>query len=187
MSIEESLKIMQEMISHARGKMQKASFYFITWGWVMTFANLGMYGLLKFTDYPFPYLVWLIIIPAWIVTMVHGSREEKAVGKRTHLDHITMWLWIAFGIAVLPFVIFLAKINYHINPVVLVMAAIPTFLSGIMLKFTPLVWGGISFYVLGAICFLVSPVDQYLVGGLAIFCGYLIPGYLLKAQRENHA
>lgn len=182
----QSLDLIQSMINQAQGNLLKNSFYFILWGWAITIANLGMYGLYKFSDFPYPYLVWLIAIPAWIITMVYGARQGSTAGKKTHLDKVNMWMWIGYGFGVLPFILFMEKIGYNVNPVVIVLTSIPTFLTGMMLKFRPLIWGGISFYLFGIICFMVSPLNQYLVGAVAIVCGYLIPGYLLKTTREKN-
>lgn len=185
-SAQQSLDLIQTMIKQAQGNMLNNSFYFILWGWAIVFANIGMYSLYKFTDYEHPYIVWLIAIPAWAITMIYGSRQGRQAVKKTHLDRVNMWLWISFGLTILPFVVFMQKIGFNINPVVLIITASPTFLAGIMLKFKPLILGGISFYIFGIVCFMVSPIDQYLVGAVAITCGYLIPGYLLKTTREKH-
>lgn len=185
-SPQQSLDLIQAMIKQAQGNLLNNSFYFILWGWAILLANLGMYGLYKFTDFPYPYMVWLVAIPAWVVTMIYGSKQGRKAGKKTHLDKINMWMWICFGFSILPFLIFMSKIGYNVNPVVLVITAVPTFLTGIILKFRPLVMGGVSFYIFGTLCFMVSPLDQYLVGAVAIACGYLIPGYLLKNLREKN-
>lgn len=183
-SAQQSLDLIQSMIRRAQGNVRANSFYFLLWGWIVTAANLGMYSLMKFTDYEHPYIVWLLIIPAWIVTMIYGSRQDRQARARTPIDRVNMWLWIAYGIAILPFVLFMEEIRYNINPVILIVTAVPTFLSGIIIRFRPLLIGGILFYLFGMLCFMVDPINQYLVGGLAIICGYLIPGYLLKHQKE---
>ncbi|MEQ8424172.1 MAG: hypothetical protein RIA63_05640, partial [Cyclobacteriaceae bacterium] len=166
--------------------LMKNSFYFILWGWAIALGNVGMYSLYKFSDFEYPYVVWLIAIPAWIITMIYGSRQGKQAGKKTHLDRINMWLWISFGLSILPFIVFMQKIDFNINPIILIITSVPTFLTGIMLRFKPLIFGGVSFYVFGIICFTVSPLNQYLVGAIAIICGYLIPGYLLRTTREKN-
>jgi len=182
----QSLDLIQSMIRQAQGNMLNNSFYFILWGWTVVIANIGVYILFQFTEVPYPHLMWLIAIPAWIVTMVHGSRQGKLPGKTTHLDRVNMWLWISYGLCILPFVVFMQKINYNVNPVILLLTSLPTFLGGIMLRFRPLILGGISFYLFAIVCFVVSPLNQYLVGAVAITCGYLIPGYLLRATREKN-
>jgi hypothetical protein len=182
----QSLDIIQSMILQAQGNMGNNSFYFILWGWVVVAANLGMYFMIKFTEFQYPHLIWLIAIPAWVITMIHGSRQGRKERKTSHLDKINMWLWIGYGLCLLPFIAFMIKLNYQVNPIILIVTALPTFVTGIMLKFRPLIMGSISFYVFGIICFLVSPINQFHIGGIAIACGYLIPGYLLRATREKN-
>ena len=186
LSPQQSLDLIQSMIRQAHGNMSSNSFYLILWGWVVVAANLGMYCMIQFTDISYPQLIWLIAIPAWVISMVHGARQGRKEHKTSHLDKVNMWLWIAFGICILPVIAFMSKLNFQVNPLILIITALPTFVTGIMIKFKPLIWGGISFYVLGIICFMVSPIHQFLIGGVAVTCGYLIPGYLLKAIRKKN-
>lgn len=185
LSPRQSLDVITTMISQAQGKMRNNSFYFLLWGWTVALANFGMYSLMEFTDYPHPYFVWTITIPAWIITMIYGSRQDKQAAVSTHLDKINMWLWIGYGVTILPVVFFMSKINFNINPLILIITAMPTFLTGIMLRFRPLLFGGINFWAFGILAFLVDNQTQYLVGGIAIILGYLVPGYLLKTTHEN--
>ena len=101
----------------------------------------------------------------------------------THLDVISKWIWIGFGLSTFIIVFFGKTINYQINPVVLTCAAIPTFVSGVILKFKPLKVGGIAFWTLGIVTFLVPNENQFLISALAIAIGYLVPGYLLRARK----
>jgi hypothetical protein len=186
LSAEQSLGIISQMIRQAQGKVQQSSFYFLLWGWVITLANLGMYCTLVFTAYDeYAPFFWLLPIPAWIATIIYGRSQERSSSTTSHLDKISMWLWIFTGIAILPVIIFGYQINYQINPIVLTLVSIPTFVSGIIIRFRPLLAGGISFIILSIVCFLVDGPTQYLIGGVAMILGYLIPGYLLKYQKEQ--
>lgn len=186
LSAEQSFGIISQMIRQAQGKVQQSSFYFLLWGWVITLANLGMYCTLAFTEYDeYAPFFWLLTIPAWVATIIYGRKQDKSSSSTSHLDTISMWLWIFTGIAILPVIIFGYQINYQINPIVLILISIPTFVSGIIIKFRPLLAGGISFLILSIVCFLVDGQTQYLVGGVAMILGYLIPGYLLKYQKEQ--
>jgi hypothetical protein len=71
LSAQESLDIITTMISEAKGKAQQNGFHFLLWGWVVAMANLGMYILTQL-DYPRPYIVWAITIPAWITSLYDG-------------------------------------------------------------------------------------------------------------------
>jgi hypothetical protein len=179
LSPKESLAVISAMIQQAQGKMRNNSFYFLLWGWAITLANFGMYALMKL-NYAHPYVVWLVSIPAWVITMIYGSKQDKQAGVSTHLDKVNMWMWICYGISIAPIVFFMDKINYQINPIILIMTGVPTFLTGILLRFKPLMFGGINFWLMGIACFMVDSQTQYLIGGFAIMLGYLVPGYMLR-------
>ncbi len=187
LSPQQSLDLISTMIRQAQGNISSASFYFLLWGWVIAFCNLGMYYFLKFTTYPAHYvaLVWTLAIPAWIVTMIYASKQDKSRVVITHLDKISMWLWIGLGFTILPAWIFGAKTNWMVNAIILMPVGLATFVSGVILKFRPLIFGGITFWIAGILCYLVHPIDQYLVGCFAMIFGYIVPGYLLRNIKSD--
>jgi hypothetical protein len=180
LTTQESLDIITSMIRQAQGNISGSSKYFLLWGWCIALSNIGMYGLTKFTSYPHPYFIWLLTIPALVVTVIYGINERNHGSVQTHLDKVTMWLWIGFCIGIIPIIAFGSKINFQINALILLLTALPTFLSGIILRFKALIIGGISLWIFSIISFTVDLSTQPLVGGIAMIIGYLIPGYMLK-------
>lgn len=181
---QQSLDLITRMIDQAKGNIQRNAFYFLFWGWVVALANLGMYVLAKL-DYQHPYAIWLITIPAWVYTMVTSLRNKGNRSLATHLDRISSSMWLAFGVCIFTLVAFGSSINYQLGPVILLIAAIPTFASGVIMKFKPLMIGGVLFWVCSIVSFLVGRDLQPLVGALAIGAGYLVPGYMLKKTGTN--
>ncbi len=177
---EQSLDVITSMINQAKGNMQRSSFYFLLWGWTIVIANLGVYLLLKFTSVTNPFMMFGVTIPAAVIAIIYSIRNSKRVIVKTHLDNISNWMWIGFGITCFIFAVFGRNINWQINPIIITMCAIPTFLSGIMLRFKPLMFGGITFWIFGLIIFLVPVEIQFLLAAIAVALGYLIPGYLLR-------
>ncbi len=184
LSPQQSLDVITSMISQAQGNMQKNSFYFLLWGWTILIANLGVYALIKFTDYPNPFLFWAVVIPSAIISGVYGSRMERNALVITHLDSITKWIWMGFGITCFIIVFFGKQINWQINPVILTCAAVPTFVSGVILRFNPLKFGGIAFWLTGILAFMIRDENQLLIAATGISMGYIIPGYALR--KRNH-
>lgn len=176
---EQSLEFITSMIRQAKGNMQRNSFFFLLWGWTIVVANLGVYTLIKLNA-PNPYWMFLVTIVAAIVTMIYGFRQGRKEVTPTHLDTIHKWLWMGFGITCFIFWVFGKQIGWQINPVIITLCGVPTFISGAMLRFKPLMLGGISFWVFGCIIFLVGTETQFLLAAIAVTTGYLVPGYLLK-------
>ena len=184
LTTQESLSIITEMINNAKGNVKENSIYFLLWGSVIALANLGMFTLIQM-NYRHPYLVWLIALPAWVITMYTAYKQGKKNRNTSHLDRISAWLWFSLGIIIFTLVGFGKMINFQLNPVILLVSAMPTLVSGIIIKFRPLVIGGVSFWILGMICFLVGNPWQYLVGAVAVTIGYLIPGMMLRNKKDN--
>ena len=180
LNAQQSLDLITNMIRQTQGNVSGSSFYFLLWGWVITICNFGMYSILNFTEFPkYAPIVWTLCIPAWIVSMIYGSKQDKSEPS-THLDKINMWLWIGLGITIIPAWLLGAKINWMVNAVILMPVGMATFVSGIIIRFKPLLLGGITFWIAGILCYLVPPGDQYLIGGVAVIFGYLVPGYMLR-------
>lgn len=179
----QSLDIIAAMIQEAKGNVQRNNFFFLFWGWVVVLANLGMYAL-TMLDYQHPYGVWIITVPAWIYTLYKIFTTNKKERSISHFDRISARLWISYSITLFLLVFFGFKINFQLNPVILAISAIPTIVSGTVLNFKPLMIGGLAFWVSAVICFLVPMESQPLIGAVAIACGYLIPGYMLRNRKE---
>ncbi len=181
---EENLAFISGIIKNTQGNFQKTSFYFLLWGWVVVLANLGHYYLMVHTTYQHPYIVWLITIPAWIITIIHAYRQGKTARVTTHLDRVIGMLWFGFGISVLLLVILGMPVRDYFNPIILLMVAIPTVITGYTIRFKPLIIGGIGFWIFGVVLFQVSSDLHYLITPGAIIIGYLIPGHLLRQKEQ---
>ncbi|MCK5170156.1 MAG: hypothetical protein KAQ75_09765 [Bacteroidales bacterium] len=184
---EESLQIIEKMIQRTKGNLHDSSFYFLLWGWIILIANAGQIILEKFTDCTKPYLIWLIIIPGVIASMIYGFRHGKKNRVSTHLDSLNHMIWIAFFVSYVIVIVFIKEFNYNVAPVIFLLAGNATFLTGIVIKFKPLILGGIVFW-LGVICLFLIPEDYVIfISPIVIIFGYLVPGYMLKSYFKRNA
>jgi hypothetical protein len=72
-----------------------------------------------------------------------------------------------------------------VSKYILLVAAMPTFISGIVLKFKPLVWGGVSMWVLALTAHFGGDIVSGLSVPVAMITGYLLPGYLLRKKGSH--
>lgn len=179
-SAQQSLDLITAMIRQAKGNVSSNSFHLLLWGWTMVIANVGVFVLIQFTDVANPYLIFSITGISAIISMIYGSRQSKRSSSKTILDMANMWTWIGYMVICFTIIAFGSKINWQINPILVALAAVPTFVTGVMLRFKPLMFGGIALWFFGICLFLVSGPYQFLVAAIAITVGYLIPGYMLK-------
>jgi len=184
---EESLQIIEKMINRTKGNLHDNSFYFLLWGWIVLIGNIGQIILSRIPTINKPYLIWLIIIPGIIANFVYGMRQGKKNCVRTHLDRVNFLNWISFLVGYAIILVFMSKFNYKIEPIIFLLAGNATFLTGIIIKFKPLIWGGIVFW-LGVIGLFLLPTNLVVfVSPIIIILGYLVPGYLLKFQNKKNA
>lgn len=177
---DESLAIITQMIQTAKGNVKENSFYFLFWGWLVVIASLGEYYLNFFTDFEHPYMVWLISIPGWIITMIYGFKQSQKERVKTYSDGLVMWTWLGFLFSILIIIFGGVYFNYNITALILILSGFATFVTGLIIRFKPTMIGGSSFWIAAPIALYVGPEHASLVMAVAIIVGYLIPGYMIK-------
>lgn len=184
LSGQESLDIIHKMIAQAKGNFRDSSFYFLLWGWIVMAGSLGHYILLKFASLKHPELAWSVVIVGIAWSFIRGIKDRAKSSVKTYTGNIYGIVWVTFLLNYFILIFFLPEINYYITPLVLLMAASSTFVSGSLMKFRPLQYGALCIWTGGIIAFMVSLPHQLLATAVAILLGYLIPGYMLK-NNEN--
>lgn len=176
----QSLDIIHTMINRAKGNIRNKSFYFILWGWTVIAGSIGHYLLLQYSEVNHPEWAWAIIVVGILGSVIQGMRDRKETGATTYSERIYTTVWITFLVNYFIILFFIAVINYYITPLVLVMAAAATYISGTIIKFSPLKWGAVFIWLMSIAAFMVDLPYQLLATAAAVFGGYLIPAYLLK-------
>ena len=69
-----------------------------------------------------------------------------------------------------------------IDPLFLVLYGMPTFLCGIILRFKPLMWGGIGCWLLSILCTVIPVEYHLLLVSVAMIIAWIVPGYLLRLK-----
>ena len=185
MTGEESLRIITEMINRTKVNIRQGSFHLLLWGWLLTFCSLSDWLLARFTSFAHPYYVWYLIIPGAFVSMIYGFVTGRKAKVHTYAYMLYMWTWIGFFITSTVLFIVQAKSMESVAPYILLLAGLPTFLSGFIIKFKPLITGGICFWVIALLVHFAGPALAPLGTPVAMLIGYLIPGYMLK-NRVDH-
>jgi hypothetical protein len=185
MTGEESLRIITDMISKTKMNIRQSSFHLLLWGWLIFFCSLSEYLLFKFTDYATPWYVWFLVIPGAVVSLVYGFVKGRQEKVWTYATMLYVWTWIGFMFTIVVLFIISWKHMESVSPLILTMAAMPTLMSGCILKFRPLILGAGSFLLLALVAHFGGPYVAPLATPVAMLTGYLIPGYMLK-RKNNH-
>ncbi|SIO04736.1 hypothetical protein [Algoriphagus halophilus] len=180
LSSKDSLALITDMIRKAKREVAgDGSFQILLWGWTISICNLGHYALMK-AGVANSYLIWLLVIPTTIVSTVYGIRKGKKARVKTHLDIVIGQLWIAVFVGIIIVLGFMNILEFNQNPVILILAALGMFVTGTLIRVNLVKLGGVILGVGAIIAFTLPVMDQYLVAGIAIILGYLVPGYYLK-------
>jgi len=184
----ESLLLIESMINRAKDKFAEDGSMYLLWGWVVFVCSLTQFVLMHFFKYPYHYIVWFA---SWIIViyqLVYIRKKIKRRKVRTYTGYILGYVWLTFVIVIFLLAFLIGRLTegdyyIHISPILLTIYGIPIFLSGIILRFKPLVVGGIGCWILSIAAMLIDNYDyQFLLIPLAMIIAWIIPGYLLRAK-----
>lgn len=182
----ESLKIITDMITLAKGNAKQSFFHIILWGWVIIAISLIQFYMIKFTNIEHSELIWMLTFPAGIVSAIYGYKEGKKEKSSSFIDTIYMWTWFTFILTLITVLIISSRHLESIPLYILAIAGSATFLSGKILQFSALVWGGIAFWLWCIVAFILQNEYVLLFNAATIFTGYIIPGYMLKNKLKKN-
>ncbi len=185
MSGEESLKIITEMINRTKANVRQGSFHLLLWGWMIFICSLGEYILDKFTGMEKPWIIWMLVIPGVFVSFIYGYMKGKKSPFHTYADMIYMWTWIGYFASMVSLFIIQSDRMDALVPYVLILTAVPTFISGFIIRFRPLIFGAMFFWIFAIVANFAGPQISPLALPAAMLTGYLIPGYMLKNKINN--
>jgi len=185
-SPEQSLQLIQSMISKTKQTMSDNSIYFLVWGWVVFVACTAQFILKHIYDYEKHYIVWLLTIVGIVFSIYQGRKEDKSVKVRTYVDDSMKNLWGGMAISFFVLSMILTKLGWHtaIFPFFILLYGLGTFVSGNIIRFRPLIIGGLVAWALAIGSTFVSYDFQMLFGAAAILISYIIPAHLLRHKTK---
>ncbi len=187
LSPEESLQVIQTMINKTKDAVADDSFYFLLWGWLVFGCCIGQYVLKLYCNYPHHSAVWFLMPVGGVISWLYGAKQSGKQKVKSFVNECLEYLWMALAISFIVLVIinvgsgaWQTAFTYYI-----LLYAIGTFVSGSLIRFKPLVYGGLINFVLAAVSIRFSFDNQLLVGALAILISYIIPGHMLRAKYQK--
>ena len=193
---EQSLALINEMISQARNNLQKERTYsLIFWGSVValiSLINCLLINILTTSEQSF--LIWLLIFPAWGVSYFIDRSIDRSALVKTHIDKIGDMVWKGFGIGVLVFVLIINVVahlteNYQmmmlINSVIMVIVGICEFASACIYRHKPWYWVAVLFWAGALSCAFLEVDIQFIVLAVCMIFGFVVPGYMLNRKSKR--
>jgi hypothetical protein len=183
---EESLQVIRSMIENAKTTVADNSFYFLLWGWLVFIGAVGQYTLKVFVRTDRNPEVWWIMAIGVIASAIYGRRGRRRP-VTTYVDEGLWNIWSAIGIVqVLVVFIFFRRNDWeHCYTIFILTYSIGCYLTGRLLRFRPLVWGGVFCWALAIFTTFVDAETNILLLAAAILGSYIIPGYLLRSNYKH--
>ncbi len=187
MDEKQSLQIITQMISKAKNNLGDNSFYFLLWGWAVFITALAQYILIV-SQYELHFLPWPIgMTIAGLISGVYSYREGKNKKAKSYLDKFLETLWIATTVCIVLVLAIITEIaDFRASyAALMILYGLGTVITGIVIKFRPLVVGGVIIWCCAASLIWLNFPDALLALAFSVLAGYIVPGYLLRTKREK--
>ena len=190
---EESFTIINKAITSTKMNFKEGAKVFLLWGWVLTLASFSNYIILKILHNneafnlmgPLSLSNWAIFgFIGFIIQFFMLRKIDKSKKIYSYLDNYLNKLWKVTAVSFFIATVVCIKLEIDPPAIMLLIAGIATTTSGLLIKFRPIIIGGMAFFVFSIAATFVSNENIALIVGASIICGYLIPGYFLKSEKE---
>ena len=178
----ESLELISRMIKETRTNLEKnGGGIYLLWGYIWLVISLAIYFLLvKSGDYRVQWLWFAMPIIGYPAMIYMIKKREK--GAVTFIGRVIGCVWITIGVAAGLLSLYMF-IDYSAFPILFVMALlinVGVAISGLVIKFKPVIIAGFLGIALSFVMLMVSGPSQILVSaGFAVIM-LIIPGHILN-------
>lgn len=185
LSGEESLLLIRQMIQVAKDEHREKGDGWLIWGWllfgasvssfIMSYAKLGRY-----IGY-----VWLGMLAIGLVIYALGHlRKQRQEKVQTYVQELLNKIEHGFFISLFAIVAaaYISNSGFSFG-YFYILYAFWMFIHGSAIRFRPLIIGAWVNWAAAIAIFLVKDFKyDMMISALAVLIGYLIPGYMLRAE-----
>ncbi len=190
----ESIEIIGSMINKAKHNLSNGSIFYLIWGWAVLLASVLQFVAIKIYDWDLHWIFWPITMAITaVIAVLVGRREYKNHRHTTFVDNSMKYLWGGFVIFLFLVLNMGPVIGWKLTYLLLIgLYGMGTFISGGILKFRPLIIGGLLSLLLSAIGIFGREMindftDVLILLDISIIVSYLVPGYMLRAKKNEYA
>lgn len=190
MTGQESLELIAKMINKARRDYLDSGLSALLWGSVITFCSLVAFAN-YYLEWPALNYVWFLTIAAVVPQVVIAIREGKARKHRSYEEDHIGGIWISFAIAVFLLGFVFSRYSVQSEPAIyLTLYGVPTFATGYVRRFRPMLLGGLSCWALAIVSLFCGYPYTLLCITAGALLAWFIPGLILRKcylkAKEKH-
>lgn len=185
LSAEKSLELITEVIAQARKKFEENGFIFMFWGALIAIAAIGQFVLLKNEYYTVNWYPYFLMPLGAIYSMYYFSKKERK-SRYNQISRIVSYGWgfLSINMLVLGF-LFGRILTENLIPVLLILLAVGTIISGVSVRSRLLLFSGILINLSAFAGFYIPILYQPLLMGIVAIAAVFIPGIILMAQYKK--
>lgn len=181
----EGLALIEEMIYKARNSYHESGTSALLWGSIIMVCSAVS---LANTWWRIGWLeqVWLLTIVAIVPQIVISIREGRAKKFKSHTSDAMSGIWIAFGTGIF----LLSYYNAVFQPrgsatLFLILYGMPTFATGYMHRFKPMMAGGLVCWAGAIVSLYVGYRWDMVLFFIAASFAWFVPGLILRRRYLN--
>ncbi len=192
---EESLDLISRMIINTRQNFNNGGgAMFLIWGYTTIAVTIAVTALFLLTHSNAVWWLWCALpVVGGVLTLMH--HRKHITGVRSHLDRVVNYVWVVTALAAFACMAFTyisaAVAEKPLIDILFTMGlimSIATALTGILIKFTPVIAGGF----IGMVISFAIPVFGGTIWQMPIFAALflfaqVIPGHMLNAACKREA
>tara|TARA_B110000014_G_C20046643_1_gene544289 strand:- start:227 stop:802 length:576 start_codon:yes stop_codon:yes gene_type:complete len=188
-SKEEQIEVISKVINSTKENLKPLSVNFIFWGILIVIMSLIHYSIPQFIQYTeYSSVLFWTILPmlGMIFTIVYNIKIRKVVGYETYLNRVIKIIWGIFNLSWLVIIV-MSLLNGINNPVPEILFLLSTTLitTGIIIKFKPIVIGGILLMLFTVYINFNPNINFFIVNIIGVSLGMLVPGISLYFSKVN--
>jgi hypothetical protein len=207
LSEQESLRLISQMINKAKNSFHDTGIGPMLWGSVIALCSLVTFARMHF-GFKLPFDIWWLTLVAILPQVIITSREKKMRRARNYDDAAIDYTWLCFGIAIflishinIVFINNLAEVyaeyekaigkrpgfglNNYSSSLMLLLYGFPTVITGAIMKFKPMLWGGIACWLCCIISVYTPMKTDMLLTAFAAVVMWLVPGIILWGKYKK--
>ena len=178
----ESLALITEMIGKVKNSYIESGIGPLSWGILIAFCSLFSYAEIKF-DFKIGFDIWLLSLFALIPQIYFGWRSKKQRKFRVH-EEVTMdYVWSTFAICMFLLSYYGNVVQPpHHTALSMMLFGVPTFITGGVRQFKPMIIGGIVCWICSLTSLYTSYPESLLLMAISSCFAWLIPGIILRSR-----
>jgi len=187
---QESLEVIRKMIEETKKAVAYSGEIYIVWGVITLLAILGTYILVFFRLYQYISIDWIGLMSLGCAYSIYQGVTQKRKAKITSFSTKAMgYTWFGCGVTlmILAFVAPLAGVysGQMVPAVVAVVIGCGYFITAQLCHWKLLSWSSLLWWGGGVVMMFLRTEYSLLVFAFLIILGYLIPGFILRANYKK--